>query len=152
MGNKVKAQLPPSMIPKDITKRTLDDTATLFMDNITQIINSSIPRAKPSPYAKKWWCQDLTLLRNAMTSIRNQVTALKRQGLDITAAQRQLQVSRRSYFGQMEKQKKQHWREFLRDPTNIWKANQYTHNTSHASSVPTLIKGERVAESEKEKV
>ena len=58
---------------------------------------------------------------------------------------------RREYFRQMESQKKQRWKEFLADPTNIWKANSYARTTSQAGTVPTLVLDEVTADSDESK-
>ncbi|KAF4546996.1 Hypothetical protein D9617_74g064580 [Elsinoe fawcettii] len=51
----------------------------------------------------------------------------------------------------MERQKKSHWLEFLEDPNNIWKANQYTKSDNTFQGIPTLRKHDRTAETDKEK-
>ncbi|TKA22756.1 hypothetical protein B0A49_13850, partial [Cryomyces minteri] len=48
-------------------------------------------------------------------------------------------------------QKKTHWKEFLDDPTNVWKANQYTKLANSSLSIPTLHRGEIEADSDQDK-
>ncbi|KAI9690188.1 MAG: hypothetical protein M1822_009149 [Bathelium mastoideum] len=59
--------------------------------------------------------------------------------------------SRKEYFREMEKQKKKHWREFLEDPSNIWKANAFTRIASQGAVIPTLYQEATTAESDEEK-
>lgn len=42
-----------------------------FMTAVTEAVYSLTPKAKPSPYAKRWWTTDLTRLREAYTFWRN---------------------------------------------------------------------------------
>lgn len=51
-------------------------------------INTHVPLAKLSPYAKRWWCKDLTLLRKEYTCLRNRFHRAKKHNLsnNITAA------------------------------------------------------------------
>lgn len=59
---------------------------------------------------------------------------------------------RNRFHQEMEKQKKNHWNEFLEDPDNIWKAHRYTKMGSSQKNIPYLTRttGERV-EAEEEK-
>lgn len=57
-----------SLFPWDGDVQTQTDR---LMDVVVDTINSLVPRAKPSPYAKRWWTTDLTKLRRAYTFWRN---------------------------------------------------------------------------------
>lgn len=65
------------------------------------------------------------MLRGALTSSGNHVTTLQRRGEETIAAKQFFQDLRQQYFRTIEKQKKQHWKEFLADLDIIWKANSY---------------------------
>jgi len=110
-----------------------------------------VPRARPSPYAKRWWTKDLTTLRQSLTTARNAVTAARRRGDDVVILLNRLQRARSVYFQMIEKQKKAHWKDFLDNITNIWTANQYTKAASKSSTILELRKGGQVAQREEEK-
>ena len=56
---------------------------------VERAIKKHTPRAKPSPYAKRWWTKDLTDLRKDYTYWRNSARTVRRVG------QRDLQLERR---------------------------------------------------------
>jgi hypothetical protein len=93
----------------------------------------------------------LSLLRRVLTSAMNHVTTLQRRGEETSEARQVFQDLRRDYFRQIERQKKQHWKEFLADPTNIWKANTYARTTGQSGAIPTLVQDETVADSDEAK-
>lgn len=41
----------------------LDREADMFVRVVQQIVEARTPRAKPLPYAKRWWSNKLTTLR-----------------------------------------------------------------------------------------
>ncbi|KAK7020876.1 hypothetical protein R3P38DRAFT_2414211, partial [Favolaschia claudopus] len=48
-------------IPTDINSPANHDSSYLALDKLLQtIISSHVPRFKPSPYAKRWWTEELT--------------------------------------------------------------------------------------------
>jgi len=111
-------RLPP--VPDQCQSDTDFDTqVATFTEIISTAVRTYTPRAKPSPYAKRWWTEDLTILRRTYSSIRNSVTTARRRGQDTTEIVSQVLRARRLFFSEMEKQKKLHWREFLHDPANI---------------------------------
>jgi hypothetical protein len=62
----------------------LDHKAKIFIDTINRVLEESVPRAKESPYAKRWWTRDLSKLRMEYTRRRNCATTLRRRGEDTT--------------------------------------------------------------------
>ncbi|KAH7112698.1 hypothetical protein EDB81DRAFT_312637 [Dactylonectria macrodidyma] len=50
------------------------------MEAVLGAIHALVPRAKPSPYAKRWWTTDLTRLRKTYTYWRNLARAQRRAG------------------------------------------------------------------------
>ena len=145
----INRRLPP--LPDETTAESLDQAVTQFCEVISQEILQAVPRAKPSPHAKRWWTGDLTILRQSMTAARNRVVALQRRGDSTTAAQQDHQVARKLYFQEMDRQKKKHWIDFLEDPDNIWKANQYTKKTNSMAQIPKLKRGSQEAETDEAK-
>jgi hypothetical protein len=47
---------------------------------VNKALETHCPRAKPSPYMKRWWNEDLTALRKSYTYWRNRACAMRRQG------------------------------------------------------------------------
>ena len=90
------------------TLAKIDTVAEDLVSAVQQAIQTGTPQARPSPYAKRWWNQDLTILRASMTSIRNAVTTARRRGQDTRNLQEQLQQARQLYFTEMDKQKRKH--------------------------------------------
>jgi hypothetical protein len=43
----------------------------LIREHILEAVHELAPTAKPSPYAKRWWSNDLTHLRRVYTYCRN---------------------------------------------------------------------------------
>ncbi|KAI5195396.1 hypothetical protein E4T39_08219 [Aureobasidium subglaciale] len=86
-----------------------------------------------------------------MTALRNRVTTLRRRFEDVEDAKANHQAAKQRYFQEIHKQKKTHWKDFLNDPNNIWKANSYTRLANTGTTIPTLTKGESVARKDEDK-
>lgn len=152
IGLEVAQKLAPVVsLPQNATNTDLDAIAEAFQSVIVTTIHSNVPRARSSPYAKRWWTPELSMLRRALTSSRNRVTTMQRRGEETVEARQICQHLRREFFQAVEKQKRQHWKEFLADPNNIWKANNYARTTGQPQTVPTLVQGEVVAHSDEDK-
>lgn len=54
--------------------------ADRLMQVVLEAFNTLTPKAKPSPYAKRWWTSDLTKLRQVYTYWRNKTRAQRRGG------------------------------------------------------------------------
>lgn len=80
------------------SERELDREADIFVRVVQQIVEARTPRAKPLPYAKRWWSNKLTTLRQSVSALRNRCTALRRQSQDITEAIGQLTAARALYI------------------------------------------------------
>lgn len=50
----------------------LDDFTSRLTSIVLEGIELSVPVAKPSPYKKRWWTEDLSVLRKNYTHLRNQ--------------------------------------------------------------------------------
>jgi hypothetical protein len=48
-------------------------------------------------------------------------------------------LARGTYLGEIDKQKKQHWKDFLDDPTKIWEAGSYAKPPRTPMDVPELV-------------
>ncbi|KAK4061193.1 hypothetical protein Purlil1_14262 [Purpureocillium lilacinum] len=110
---------------------------------VSEAIQDLAPRARPSPYAKRWWTADLTRLRQIYTFWRNQARARRRAGSPAPELERQAKEAAKEYHDAVRKQKRQHWEEFLAEDGNIWKASRYLGTRGSASveeKVPPLKK------------
>jgi hypothetical protein len=59
---------------------TVQQKTDRLMAVVLEAVRALTPRAKPSPYAKRWWTSDLTQLRQIYTHWRNRTRALRRSG------------------------------------------------------------------------
>ena len=98
-------------------------------DRLLGIVESTVkgltPRAKPSPYAKRWWTEDLTKLRNDYTKLRNQAKTRRQQGGYCQQTQKKAKEAAKVYHSTLRKQRKAHWEDFLSEDANIWTAARY---------------------------
>jgi hypothetical protein len=120
-------------------------------DNLTNTVRETVweltPRAKPSPYTKRWWTADLTHLRTEYTRARNRARAWRRQAQPALELEAQAKQAAKTYHDAIRNQKKAHWRDFLADNTNIWQAARYIDPTSGScfDKTPPLIRGDGTA-------
>jgi ribonuclease HI len=125
--------------------------AAIFINGINAVLEKHVPRAKESPFAKRWWSKELTLLRQDFTSKRNRVTTLRRRGECTTHAREASHAARRIYLDEIDRQKKQHWKDFLGNPDNLWKAASYAKPAGAPMDVPELTANGRTYETDKDK-
>jgi len=137
--------------PKKANEAVLDGVADSFIEAVVAVVHSTVPRARPSPHAKRWWSPELTVLRRSLSSSRNFVVTLRRRGEEISEAMETVRSIRREYFHQTEKQQKQNWKDFLADRSKIWKANAYARTISNSGGVSTLTRDETIAETDEAK-
>jgi len=58
-------------------KDDLDQAAEVLESVVNTTLEEMVPRAKLSPYTKRWWTKELTQLRHKLTTLRNRVTKLR---------------------------------------------------------------------------
>lgn len=80
----------------------------LLMEVVLEAVNALTPKAKPSPYAKRWWTQDLTKLRQVYTYWRNIARAQRRGGEAVPALKQQARASAKEYHDAIRKQQRLH--------------------------------------------
>jgi hypothetical protein len=56
----------------------VDEMAGRLTGWVNKVLEAHCPRARPSPYMKRWWNEDLTALRKSYTHWRNRACALRR--------------------------------------------------------------------------
>lgn len=96
-----------------------------LMTAVMEAVMELTPKAKPSPYAKRWWTTDLTQLRRIYTYQRNQARSQRRAGRAIPELEQQAKEAAKEYHDAIRRQKKAHWEDFLADDSNIWQASRY---------------------------
>ena len=107
---------------------------------VLEAVHKLTPKARPSRYAKRWWTNDLTQLRQVYTYWRNRARTQRRAGRGIPYLEGQAKAAAKEYHDAIRKQKKVHWEEFLSEDTNIWGAARYLNpsNSSAFDKVPPL--------------
>ena len=124
----------------DITDSSeLDATVGRLTGRISAAIRQLVPVARPSPYGKRWWTPELTALRDTYTWARNRRTQARRYGVDSAALEDTASYLRKQYHGAIRDAKRRHWKEFLDNTDNIWKAARCLQPGDHSMGiVPTL--------------
>ena len=115
-----------------------------LMQVVLEAVNTLTPKAKPSPYAKRWWTRDLTKLRQVYTYWRNRARSQRRGGEALPELEQQARAAAKEYHDAIRKQQRLHWDEFLAEDTNIWKATRYLKpdEGSGWSRIPPLQKAD----------
>lgn len=88
-------------------------------------VHALTPGAKPCPFAKRWWTQDLTKLRRVYPYWRNRARAQRRGGEALPTLEQQPRAASKEYHDAIHRQRRTHWDDFLADEANTWKATRY---------------------------
>jgi hypothetical protein len=95
------------------------------MQVVQEAVNTLTPKAKPSLYAKRWWTQDITKLRQVYTYWRNRARVRRRGGEALPVLEQQGRAASKEYHDAIRKQQRLHWDKFLTDDNNIWESTRY---------------------------
>jgi hypothetical protein len=79
-----------------------------LMSIVLEAVHALTLRAKPSPYAKRWWTTDLTQLRRVYTYWRSRARSERRVGRAVPVLERQAEAAAQQYYETIRKQKKTH--------------------------------------------
>jgi hypothetical protein len=98
---------------------TVQQRTNQLMAAVLEAVHALTPKARPSPYAKRWWTMDLTQLRYIYTYWRNHARSERQAGRTASHLEETAKGAAKQYHDAIQQQKKNHWKEFLADNNNI---------------------------------
>src|SRR5882724_7905621 len=117
---------------------------------ITDTIESTVPKIRPSPFTKRWWSKELSLKQMQVRKL-GRASYAQRSKPD-EPIHKTYKTERNLYGTMIKYAKRTHWDDFLQsiDDKTIWTAHRYASGppTDRGKArVPTLNLGEQGAES-----
>ena len=123
-----------------------------LLNTVSEVVQQMVPKARPSPYAKRWWSKELTALKKKQSSLRNLVRAKRKLCIEDTLLEDSAKQATSKYHSAIRDQKRKHWNEFLADNTNIWAARFLDlQKASSFAKVPLMREDGSTTEGEEEK-
>jgi len=132
------------------------DDIDAFAEELTHRVQvatlSNTPESRPTPFAKRWWSLELTSLRRSYTAARNQACALRRAGPRNETLEQEARAAKKRFHDTARRQRRTHWKDFLDETDNIWKATKYFHpgEPDVFGRIPALEVDERTVSKEEE--
>jgi ribonuclease HI len=134
------------------TAEELEAQVELIVSHVREVITRHTPRVKPSPYAKAWWDEELSMLRYEYTTLRNRHTNRIRSGDFKPQLEAEVKAARHRFHHAIRDKKKRHWQAFLEDPENVWRAARCLRSAETTfGHIPALVANGHDVEEEKEK-
>ena len=122
LGGKINKWGVPNFIRSQaMLDRECDKLTTALQETIGEVV----PEVILGPQAKRWWTKELTNLRKDMLKIRRKIC--KKRADPNNTKWAQFRDARRRFGRELEKTKKNHWRDWLEkamDP-DLWTAHKY---------------------------
>ena len=78
------------------------------MSAVSETVYALPPKARPSPYVKRWWTTDLTELRRIYTHWRNRARIERRAGRRIAELEELAKGAAKQYYDAIWQQKERH--------------------------------------------
>src|SRR5882672_10018104 len=108
---------------------------------LSEVIDTKIPKTRPSPYQKWWWSKDLAVKHREVCRLTRRAHNSRTEPEDPVHIE--TKTARRAYGLMIECTKKCHWEEFLEsvDEKTVWTAHRYTSGDpmdGGKARVPTL--------------
>jgi hypothetical protein len=139
-------------VPAIDTIDKLESQTERLINLVQQVTTKHTPRARPSPYMKAWWDDELSSLRLEFTTLRNRLTNATRYGYYNTQLEELVKRAKRRFHTSIRDKKRKHWHTFLEEPNNIWKAAKYCKPTKSAfDKIPMLKNGTMEIEEDQDK-
>lgn len=120
--------------PPPANIHSIDEFETAFAhltQSIAKTVEDHVPKTKQSPYAKRWWSNDLDIERKQVHKLGKKARHLLARRQD--PIHEEFRLARNRFSENIKKAKKEHWEEWLEaiTPSNIWDFHRY------AASDPT---------------
>ena len=118
--------LGPDQLEEQITsQRQLDERCNSLTKAIQNTIREQVPITVITPKSKHWWTKELTQMRKSVNKLGRQLYLFCDEPEH--AVHNQHKEAKKSYEGNLEYNRKHHWRDWLKkvDEPDIWTANRY---------------------------